>query len=544
HLIVCLCYPIKSGEAYAYEADVPEHTSGSVFPKLPTGRDVISLLRARSRSEISLKFARQWPTGDGGRIGLLLGISRPPDARATQSVVVRARAIVTGAARRALVRVPSIIARPGRDRDRDRKRRTADRDRDSRKRKRSRSRDRHRDKDKDKDRDRIARRARARAGRTTKSRSRSRSRGGKRRHRHRSRDHAIADRDRNRDRDRKRDRGKRRRSKRDSCAKQLKRLRTKLARRKGSSRKSRSSSKAQAESEGRSYGSANDSSMADDAIANQPDVAAAAAPRQSGPACLIISSRSAVEFITAGIRYLLTSLASSSWLTTVNNDNEDQPTDAIYPRARAVLLLSNAALLFGYLTEQVDRHRLEHVLAGVRLCCQIDHPIDEEANGRVGLRYWASQALSHGVTLDVFLQFNQSRVDSDGHSSMCFGNSAAPSPYLGAVSIPPPPPRRHPASNHVDPRLCPMCKRPRRNPCALTTSGHVFCFACIHSHLAGNGSAGKCPTGPKLKFADVQVPLAVLKYIDEGRNPQLYTRHCLETALQRNEEVKGKIEEC
>ncbi|PAA94158.1 hypothetical protein BOX15_Mlig020247g2, partial [Macrostomum lignano] len=46
----------------------------------------------------------------------------------------------------------------------------------------------------------------------------------------------------------------------------------------------------------------------------------------------------------------------------------------------------------------------------------------------------------------------------------------------------------------------------------------------------------------KAQVADVQVPLAVLKYIDEGRNPQLYTRHCLETALQRNEEVKGKIE--
>ncbi|PAA70554.1 hypothetical protein BOX15_Mlig029688g5, partial [Macrostomum lignano] len=165
----------------------------------------------------------------------------------------------------------------------------------------------------------------------------------------------------------------------------------------------------------------------------------------------------------------------------------------VYPRARAVLLLSNAALLFGYLTERVDRHRLEHVLAGVRLSCQIDHPIDEEANGRVGLRYWASQALSHGVTLGMFfLQFYQSRVDSDGHSSSASAAAAAPSPYLGAVSIPPPP-RRHPASDHVDPRLCPMCKRPRRNPCALTTSGHVFCFACIHSHLAGNGSAGKCP---------------------------------------------------
>lgn len=31
-------------------------------------------------------------------------------------------------------------------------------------------------------------------------------------------------------------------------------------------------------------------------------------------------------------------------------------------------------------------------------------------------------------------------------------------------------------------------------------------------------------------------------YIDEGRNPQLYTKDCIEKALTKNEQVKGKID--
>lgn len=36
--------------------------------------------------------------------------------------------------------------------------------------------------------------------------------------------------------------------------------------------------------------------------------------------------------------------------------------------------------------------------------------------------------------------------------------------------------------------------------------------------------------------------LAFHRYIDQGRNPQLYTKECLERALARNEQVKGKID--
>jgi len=41
---------------------------------------------------------------------------------------------------------------------------------------------------------------------------------------------------------------------------------------------------------------------------------------------------------------------------------------------------------------------------------------------------------------------------------------------------------------------------------------------------------------------DIQVPLKVFDYIDQGRNPQLYTKDCMEKALAKNELVKGKID--
>lgn len=38
-------------------------------------------------------------------------------------------------------------------------------------------------------------------------------------------------------------------------------------------------------------------------------------------------------------------------------------------------------------------------------------------------------------------------------------------------------------------------------------------------------------------------PLCIcFSYIDQGRNPQLYTKDCIEKALAKNEQVKGKID--
>lgn len=46
----------------------------------------------------------------------------------------------------------------------------------------------------------------------------------------------------------------------------------------------------------------------------------------------------------------------------------------------------------------------------------------------------------------------------------------------------------------------------------------------------------------KTQVKDVHVPLEVFDYIDQGRNPQLYTKDCIEKALAKNEQVKGKID--
>lgn len=34
----------------------------------------------------------------------------------------------------------------------------------------------------------------------------------------------------------------------------------------------------------------------------------------------------------------------------------------------------------------------------------------------------------------------------------------------------------------------------------------------------------------------------LFSYIDQGKNPQLYTKDCMEKALAKNEAVKGKID--
>ena len=44
------------------------------------------------------------------------------------------------------------------------------------------------------------------------------------------------------------------------------------------------------------------------------------------------------------------------------------------------------------------------------------------------------------------------------------------------------------------------------------------------------------------QFNDVRVPLELLNFLDEGKNPQLYTKQVLERTLQKNKEVNGKVE--
>ncbi|KAH7727171.1 Mediator complex [Aphelenchoides avenae] len=46
----------------------------------------------------------------------------------------------------------------------------------------------------------------------------------------------------------------------------------------------------------------------------------------------------------------------------------------------------------------------------------------------------------------------------------------------------------------------------------------------------------------KNQFQDVKVPVELLQFLDEGKNPQLYTRECLQRTQAKNKEVNGKIE--
>lgn len=65
-----------------------------------------------------------------------------------------------------------------------------------------------------------------------------------------------------------------------------------------------------------------------------------------------------------------------------------------------------------------------------------------------------------------------------------------------------------------------------------------------NSSLCSNSLVTNLQEIDKLKthVQDFHVPLEVFDYIDQGRNPQLYTKDCLEKARNKNEEVKGKID--
>ncbi|UJR36363.1 hypothetical protein I4U23_029089 [Adineta vaga] len=46
----------------------------------------------------------------------------------------------------------------------------------------------------------------------------------------------------------------------------------------------------------------------------------------------------------------------------------------------------------------------------------------------------------------------------------------------------------------------------------------------------------------KGQFQDVQIPGQLLNYVDDLKNPQMFTRDCLQRTLERNEEINGKNE--
>lgn len=41
---------------------------------------------------------------------------------------------------------------------------------------------------------------------------------------------------------------------------------------------------------------------------------------------------------------------------------------------------------------------------------------------------------------------------------------------------------------------------------------------------------------------NIHIRYDLIDYIDSGKNPQLYTKDCIEKALAKNEDTKGKID--
>ncbi|KAK7088487.1 peroxisome assembly protein 12-like [Littorina saxatilis] len=83
----------------------------------------------------------------------------------------------------------------------------------------------------------------------------------------------------------------------------------------------------------------------------------------------------------------------------------------------------------------------------------------------------AGTALSSGLSVGVFfLQFLDWWYNSD-----------ASAPVLTALPTPTPPQRD--SSETSAPHTCPVCGRLRTNETALSVSGYVFCFPCIHEYV-------------------------------------------------------------
>uniref|UniRef100_A0A8I5T7G1 Mediator of RNA polymerase II transcription subunit 10 n=1 Tax=Pongo abelii TaxID=9601 RepID=A0A8I5T7G1_PONAB len=75
-------------------------------------------------------------------------------------------------------------------------------------------------------------------------------------------------------------------------------------------------------------------------------------------------------------------------------------------------------------------------------------------------------------------------------------------------------------------------------PHVFAETAHTVICTVRNFIVTGLQDIDKC----RQQLHDITVPLEVFEYIDQGRNPQLYTKECLERALAKNEQVKGKID--
>ena len=91
-----------------------------------------------------------------------------------------------------------------------------------------------------------------------------------------------------------------------------------------------------------------------------------------------------------------------------------------------------------------------------------------------------------------------------------FRYANAPSSVTDSSSMPiPPPPIKHAKktsdkenSNSI--MKCPICRAKRKNETLVPSSGYVFCYKCIVSHLRSGEDEGSCPvTGLPVREADL-----------------------------------------
>lgn len=91
-----------------------------------------------------------------------------------------------------------------------------------------------------------------------------------------------------------------------------------------------------------------------------------------------------------------------------------------------------------------------------------------------GVAVSVSTSLSLGV---FFLQFLEWWYSSENRSTV-----------KSLTSLPAPPPPLHLQEERGG--ACALCRRPRANATALSTSGFVFCYRCIYTYVRANR---RCP---------------------------------------------------
>ncbi len=94
------------------------------------------------------------------------------------------------------------------------------------------------------------------------------------------------------------------------------------------------------------------------------------------------------------------------------------------------------------------------------------------------IAWYARQSASAAIPAAVFsLTFLQWWFASEDQ-----GSAGRASDGLAALPPPPPPAPREQGINGSG--CCALCAAPRVNPAVLGASGYVFCFRCVHDHVA------------------------------------------------------------